>query len=201
MDYDPRNRGGPMYPRVGPTAPPPPVSAGVPYRVASSSAAGSAPPSSGLGIRVMIKPEYQITPPPQLTATTSDVPRSTFKFDFEFERRILAEAEKENPDWSKFVTEVPPQRPSSSKPPPPTASPLTPPGDPVVEKYVSSGLARDAVAFAVLNYGDNPIKVSEFVKGYNMIREMGFTSKNVAEVLAMYDNDTDKALGHLLNNS
>ncbi|KAJ4766367.1 Ubiquitin-associated 1 [Rhynchospora pubera] len=96
--------------------------------------------AGGLGIRVMIKPEYQITPP-------------------------------------------------------------TPSGDPVVEKYVSSGLARDAVAFAVLNYGDNPIKVSEFVKGYNMIREMGFTSKNVAEVLAMYDNDTDKALGHLLNNS
>lgn len=28
---------------------------------------------------------------------------------------------------------------------------------------------------------------------------MGFVSKDVAEVLAMYDNDTDKALAHLLN--
>lgn len=44
------------------------------------------------------------------------------------------------------------------------------------------------------------LKVREFVKGYNVLQEMGFTSKNVAEVLAMYDNDTDKALAHLLNN-
>jgi len=34
-----------------------------------------------------------------------------------------------------------------------------PVGDPVVNKYVSSGLPREAVALAVLNYGDNPIKV------------------------------------------
>jgi hypothetical protein len=52
-----------------------------------------------------------------------DVPRSTFKFDFDFERRILAEAEKENPDWSKFVGESY-QRPSSSRPPAPHASHL-----------------------------------------------------------------------------
>ncbi|XP_078169940.1 ubiquitin-associated/translation elongation factor EF1B protein [Carex rostrata] len=198
MDYDLRNRTGPMYPRVASMPPHPSASAGASYRV-SSSAAGAAPPSSGLGIRVMIKPEYQITPPPQMTPPVQDVPRSTFKFDFEFERRILAEAEKENPDWSKFVGESH-QRPSSSRPPAPTASPLTPPGDPAVEKYVATGLARDAVAFAVLNYGDNPVKVREFVKGYNQLQEMGFTSKNVAEVLAMYDNDTDKALAHLLNN-
>lgn len=41
----------------------------------------------------------------------------------------------------------------------------------------------------------------EFVKGYNLLREMGFSSKNVAEALAMYDNDTDKALAHFLNSS
>ena len=33
-----------------------------------------------------------------------EIPRSTFNFDFEYERRILAEAE-ENPNWSKFVVE------------------------------------------------------------------------------------------------
>lgn len=58
-----------------------------------------------------------------MTPPVQDVPRSTFKFDFEFEKRILAEAEKENPDWSKFVGESH-QRPSSSRPPAPTASPL-----------------------------------------------------------------------------
>lgn len=30
---------------------------------------------------------------------------------------------------------------------------------------------------------------------------MGFSSNNVAEVLLMYDNDTDKALAHFLNNA
>lgn len=99
-------------------------------------------------------------------------------------------------------------------------------GDPIVNKYVASGLPREAVALAVLNYGDNPIKVlsnceilfvrfsplkaeynfsffqvREFVKGYNLLREMGFSSKNVAEALALYDNDTDKALAHFLNSS
>jgi hypothetical protein len=34
-----------------------------------------------------------------------EIPRSTFNFDFEYERRILAEAEKENPNWTKFVVE------------------------------------------------------------------------------------------------
>jgi hypothetical protein len=43
-----------------------------------------------------------------------EIPRSTFNFDFEYERRILAEAEKENPNWTKFVVE-------RQAPPPPVA--------------------------------------------------------------------------------
>ena len=35
-------------------------------------------------------------------------------------------------------------------------------GDPVVDRYVSMGLGREAVSFAVLNYGDNPMKVCSF---------------------------------------
>lgn len=42
---------------------------------------------------------------PQLPPQMVEIPRSTFNFDFEYERRILAEAEKENPNWSKFVVE------------------------------------------------------------------------------------------------
>jgi hypothetical protein len=34
--------------------------------------------------------------------------------------------------------------------------------DPVVEKYISMGLGRQAVSFAVLNYGDNPTKACSF---------------------------------------
>jgi hypothetical protein len=37
----------------------------------------------------------------------AEIPRSTFNFDFDFERKILAEAEKENPNWSKFIIERP----------------------------------------------------------------------------------------------
>lgn len=33
-----------------------------------------------------------------------EIPRSTFNFNFEYERKILAEAE-ENPNWNKFVVE------------------------------------------------------------------------------------------------
>ncbi|XP_010914292.1 uncharacterized protein [Elaeis guineensis] len=200
MDYDYRNRTGAayrpgvgggaasLYPRVGQPGHPPVARA--PYLHPSSSAL-----PSGLGIRVTIKPEYQITPPPQLAPQVAEVPRSTFQFDFEFEKKILAEAERDSQNWSKFAVES-----QSSKTAPSTSS-MGSTGDPVVDKYVASGLGREAVSLAVLNYGDNPTKVREFVKGYNLLREMGFSSKNVAEALAMYDNDTDKALAYFLNSS
>lgn len=34
-----------------------------------------------------------------------------------------------------------------------------PPADPIVSKYISAGLSREAVPLAVANYGDNPTKV------------------------------------------
>ncbi|XP_062228126.1 uncharacterized protein LOC133926289 [Phragmites australis] len=122
-----------------------------------------------------------------------EIPRSTFNFNFEYERKILAEAEKENPNWNKFVVErqapqtVPQQARSASS------------GDPVVDKYVAMGLGREAVSFAVLNYGDNPVKVEEFVKSYNILHEMGFTSQNVPELLAIHDNDPDRVIQRLLS--
>lgn len=125
----------------------------------------------------------------------TEVPRSTFQYDFDFEKKILAEADRDSQNWSKFALES-----QSSKTAASTSS-VGSTGDPIVDKYVASGLGREAVSLAVLNYGDNPIKVREFVKGYNLLREMGFSSKNVAEALAMYDNDTDKALAYFLNSS
>nr|BAX24940.1 proline-rich cell wall protein-like [Oryza punctata] len=140
-----------------------------------------------LGIQVAIKPEYRITPPdvwykfplclvktgnsigPQLPPQLTEVPRSTFNFDFEYERKILAEAEKENPNWSKFVIE--------SQPPPPPQ----PPRGPKLTTPTTS-------------------VVKEFVKSYNALHEMGFTSSNVPELLAIHDNDPDKvAKNHSFN--
>lgn len=39
---------------------------------------------------------------PHLLPHAGDIPRSNFQFDFGLERKILAEAEKDNPNWSKF---------------------------------------------------------------------------------------------------
>ncbi|KAG8093916.1 hypothetical protein GUJ93_ZPchr0012g19317 [Zizania palustris] len=203
MEYDYRGRqgsgsysggGSSLYPRVGQPShgvsnaalPPPPRAApyhhhgppsGAPHPVPSSS-------STSVGIQVVIKPEYRITPPPQMAPHLIEIPRSTFNFDFEYERKILAEAEKDNPNWSKFVVE----NQATS-------------GDPVVDKYVAMGLGREAVSFAVLNYGDNPVKVKEFVKSYNALHEMGFTSSNVPELLAIHDNDPDKVIPHLIGST
>ncbi|KAL5199618.1 hypothetical protein ABZP36_020821 [Zizania latifolia] len=225
MEYDYRGRqgsgsyvggGSSLYPRVGQpshgiaSAAPPPPSRAAPYHhhgPPSGSPAPAAPhpvPSSStsMGIQVAIKPEYRITPPPQLAPQLIEIPRSTFNFDFEYERKILAEAEKENPNWSKFVIE------SQSLPQPPRGPKLAAPttcaatsGDPVVDKYIAMGLGREAVSFAVLNYGDNPAKVEQFVKSYNALHEMGFTSSNVPELLAIHDNDPDKVIQHLIGST
>ncbi|KAF9671185.1 hypothetical protein SADUNF_Sadunf12G0021200 [Salix dunnii] len=153
-------------------------------------------PSSPSWIRVMIKPEYRITPPPQLTPQRGEIPRSSFQFDFELERQITAEAEKGSVNWSRLPDlENLPSKPLESTP---STGQIA---DPVVRKYIASGLSRDVVPLAVANYGDNPTKVQEFVTGYTLLREMGFSSNGVAEALLRYENDTDKALAHLLNSS
>lgn len=124
-----------------------------------------------------------------------EIPRSNFQYDFEFEKRVLAEAEKETQNWSQLGSELVPRR---------TAEPVpsvTPRVDPVMSKYIALGLNREAVSLALSHYGDNLTKVQDFVKGFSLLQEMGFSSNNVAEVLFMYDNDTDKALGHFLGNS
>lgn len=43
-----------------------------------------------------------------------DIPRSSFQFDYEFERKILAEAEKESQNWSKLGLENLPSKTTES---------------------------------------------------------------------------------------
>ncbi|XP_059667177.1 uncharacterized protein LOC132312717 [Cornus florida] len=217
MDYDFRNRTGPpysnsqapmyrpatsspsmygsqpLYPRIGQSGQP----VNVPGARTSSQHHPTSSPSSssGIGIRVAIKPEYRISPPPQLSPQIGEIPRCTLQFDFEFEKKILAEAEKENQNWSRLGLENLPSKSTDS------TSSVGSVTDPIVSKYIASGLSREAVPLAVANYGDNPTKVKEFVNGYNLMRDMGFSSNKVAEALLMYDNDTDKAVSYFLNNS
>ncbi|GAA0184338.1 hypothetical protein LIER_31626 [Lithospermum erythrorhizon] len=192
MEYDYRKRpvqssssashhqmyGQNLYPKVGQSQPP--------------------PSSSGIGIRVAIKPEYRITPPPQMTPQMGDIPRSNFHFEFDLEKKILAEAEKETPNWSRIMGDLRFENiPSKSTESTPSFGPSP---DPIVIKYLALGLSRDVVQIAVANYGDNPSKVKAFANGYNLLREMGFSSNSVVEALLMFDNDTDKALAYFLNN-
>ncbi|XP_030535595.1 uncharacterized protein LOC115744514 [Rhodamnia argentea] len=150
--------------------------------------------SAGLGVRVAVKPEYRIPPPPHLSPQVGEISRSNIQFDFDFERKILAEAEKDSQNWSRLAMENLPSRTTE-----PTQSGHG--GDSVVSKYIASGLSPEAVSLAVANYGDTPVKVREFVTGYALLREMGFSSSSVAEALVTYDNDTEKALAHFLNGS
>lgn len=217
MDYDFRNRGGPPFDSQVPMYRPTSSANAQPYGHPSlypkvgqpgsysfnphagagrnSSFQPISSSSSGIGIRVALKPEYRITPPPQLSPQIGDVPRSNFHFDFDFEKKILAEAEKENQNWSRLGLEnLPPKTAEST-------SSLGTTVDPLVSKYIASGLNREAVSLAVANYGDNPSKVREFVNNFTLLREMGFPANVVGEALLMYDNDTDKALAHFLNSS
>ncbi|XP_010537124.1 PREDICTED: uncharacterized protein LOC104811935 isoform X2 [Tarenaya hassleriana] len=171
----------------------PPPARNSPYHHPPSSSPSSSS-SSGLGIKVTIKPEYRITPPPQMLPRLGDAPWSIFQYDFGLERKVLAEADKESQDWSKFGTETLP-----TKAPDSISSSQRP--DPVMMRYIASGLNREAVSIAVANYGDNPTKVEEFVKGFTLLREMGFLTSSVAEALFMFENDTDKALANLLHGS
>ncbi|PKI52109.1 hypothetical protein CRG98_027525 [Punica granatum] len=74
--------------------------------------------SAELGVRVAIKPECRINSPPLLSPQVADIPRSSFQFNFDFERKILAEAEKESQNWSKIAPENVPSRASRSCPSP-----------------------------------------------------------------------------------
>ncbi|GAB2265119.1 hypothetical protein Dimus_000185 [Dionaea muscipula] len=183
-----------FYPKIGQPIIPPAGRVPPYHHPSSTSSSSSASPPSGTGIRVAIKQEYRITPPPQLSPQMVEIPRSNFQFDFDLEKKILAELEKEHPNWSRLGLEALPSRSTDSNPSVTTAA-----ADPLVMKYIASGLNREAVPLAVANYGDNPAKVREFVNAFTLLREMGFTANNVVEGLLAYDNDTDKVLAHFLN--
>ncbi|KAH0906357.1 hypothetical protein HID58_038184 [Brassica napus] len=175
MDYDYRNKSGPSYarpmygyPNIGQQSGHGHQFFPLPERNQSFQQHNSSPfPFSssslaGLGIKVTLKPQYRITPPPQLLPRAGDIPRCGFQFDFGIPMQGV---------------------------------------DPLVMKYTASGLNREAVNIAVANYGDDPTKVQEFANGFAAMREMGFPTNAVAEALFMFDNDTDKALSHLLHRS
>ncbi|KAL0673545.1 hypothetical protein Bca4012_001526 [Brassica carinata] len=181
----PMYNGPPEYPKIGdqPFFPPPERTPSFQHNSSPSSS------SSGLGIKVTLKPEHRITPPPPLLPRVGDITRSSFQFDFCLERKVLAEAEKDNLlprltflnhrhlQWFalwKFLL-------------------IRPKGvDPVVMKY--AGLSREVVNIAVANYVSRVCKWVHGVKGNGG----GFPTNAVADALFMFENDTEKALSHLL---
>ena len=57
-------------------------------------------------LSMYISHTYQLSQPP-LAPQMVEVPRSTFQFDFDFEKKILAEAEKGSQNWSRIAAETP----------------------------------------------------------------------------------------------
>lgn len=133
-----------LYPRVGQHS-----GGNLPGRFRPTSSPSS---TTGIGIRVALKPEYRIASPPPLVPQVGDIPRCTFHFNFDLEKKILAEAEKESLNWSRLGLENLPCRGSDQ-------ASMASSGDPVTNKYIALGLNREAVPLAVANYGDNPTKV------------------------------------------
>ena len=64
-----------------------------------------------------------------------------------------------------------------------------------------NGLFSFAVAACPSNWLTSLLctQVKEFVKSYNILHEMGFTSPNVPVLLAIHDNDPDKVIQRLLS--
>ncbi|CAN4087641.1 unnamed protein product [Withania somnifera] len=196
MEYDFRNRTGPSYDTQVPMYGRPATTAPQPHPMYGQSQGLYPRPGQNPGPRN--PPFYQTSSSSSSTSIVNTSgrrhSRSTFNFDFDLEKKILAEAEKETQNWSRLGLENLP-----SRMPEQTNTGYT--GDPLMKKYATSGFNREAVALAVANYGDNPIKVKEFVEGYTLLKEMGFSSNSVADALLMNDNDKDKAAAHLLGNS
>ncbi|XP_022880589.1 uncharacterized protein LOC111397851 [Olea europaea var. sylvestris] len=87
--------------RLQPVGPQPPIRSAAP----------------GIGIRVVIKPEYKITPSPPFSPHgqhVGEISQSHFHFDLKFERIVLAEAVKENPNRSRLGLETVPPKPTDS---------------------------------------------------------------------------------------
>eukprot|EP00243_Klebsormidium_subtile_P002800 TRINITY_DN15696_c0_g1_i1.p1 TRINITY_DN15696_c0_g1~~TRINITY_DN15696_c0_g1_i1.p1 ORF type:complete len:249 (-),score=19.17 TRINITY_DN15696_c0_g1_i1:163-909(-) len=171
-----------LYPRVsvGPT----PV---VPN--AGPSLSGQMPTAANGGIRVTIKPAYRVAPAVQLSPQNIDVPRSTFMFDFDLERKIIEEAERGN--WERSARAADHSHSNG------IVSTSNVHEDPVVSKYVATGLPRDAVQLAVATFGDVQNKVLDFCSHFGVMKEMGFAPEAISGALAMFDNDRDKAIAQL----
>ncbi|KAH9570226.1 hypothetical protein CY35_02G029900 [Sphagnum magellanicum] len=177
-----------LYPRiaqpVGPSVnrPPPPPT------IATSSSS-----SSGTGIKVTIKPIYQVAPPVQLLPQGGEVPRSLFQFDFDLERRILAEAESPGqPSYSRI-------RADHSRLANGASASLAEVDDPAVGKYIAMGLNKEAVVMAIRTLGDVQNKVLDFCPSYDRLLEMGFQPDAVAAALAKSDIDFEQSLAHLVS--
>lgn len=164
---------GPPYGR-----PPPPVP--------------STNPSSRTGIRVALKPEYRLSPPPQLLPLPDEIPQSNVQFDFDLERKILEEAQKEGQPGSSRRLPMSLSRASEA------AAATAATEDPIVSKYTMMGLNRDAVVLAIATYGDVQSKVMDFVQSYNVLREVGFEPDKIAGALSMFDNDKERASAYLI---
>jgi len=179
------NNAGSYYPRVGQSsmgrAPPQ-----APLMSSPSFPSGT----SGTSIKVTMKPMYRVGPPAELRMQSREVPRSSFQFEFDLERRILAEAELQRNPHLRASTAQTSQANGEAN--------LAEVEDATVAKYLDMGHNKEAIQYGLQTYGDDQTKILDFCPSYNRIREMGFPGDRVARALATYDNDEEQAISSLV---
>ncbi|WCJ36777.1 Ubiquitin-associated/translation elongation factor EF1B protein [Euphorbia peplus] len=103
-----------------------PESTGIRYLSSYYHTSPPAPFSPGLGIRVALKPDLRMMTCPPRLAQVRDIPRANFEFDFELERKILAELKTGRQNSSGLGLENLPSKTAESTPSPgPSADPAT----------------------------------------------------------------------------
>jgi len=171
------------YPRIGAAGAPSPMG-----RTPPPPHLGTSPSfSSGATIRVAIKPMYQVAPPPQLRMQSREVPRSLFQFDFDVERRILAEAEAQGNPHLRASSKSQSQANGDAN----LAEVVE---DATVAKYLAMGHSKEAVQYALQTFGDDQTKILDFCPAFYKIRDMGFQPDRVARALAQHNNDEEQAV-------
>lgn len=114
-----------------------------------------------------------------------------FQFEFDLERRIIAEAGQLGSSHLRASSTVQTSHANGG-------DNLAEVEDATVAKYLAMGHNKESIQYALQTYGDDQTKILDFCPAYNRMREMGFPGDRIARALASVDNDVDQAISSLV---
>eukprot|EP00192_Tetraselmis_astigmatica_P025444 CAMPEP_0117650222 /NCGR_PEP_ID=MMETSP0804-20121206/1424_1 /TAXON_ID=1074897 /ORGANISM="Tetraselmis astigmatica, Strain CCMP880" /LENGTH=186 /DNA_ID=CAMNT_0005456079 /DNA_START=472 /DNA_END=1032 /DNA_ORIENTATION=- len=184
-----------MYPSLNNPggAPPPPLNTTAMAAAATNPYTPSTPTSGGSDarVRVEIASAYRSEPPVPLTSIESIPDSSNFQFDFEYERKVVKNADLKSEDP---LEEMIGEGLGASEPHDPFLT--------AVNEYKQMGFPHDAACMAVGMYGIDGSQQDDaldFCKNYPRLKEMGFPPQTIAGALYMNKNDVQAATEQLMS--